>query len=428
MVSQGIELEIIEPNLEQLFEPTKNGTVNSIIIDSTLELKSDIYDLDKKAKGMGQPIFTHQYYIDKDGNIFKGRKEIYSAYINKKFCRNTFGIMIEGDFNQEEMNDIQLNSLVKVVKWLQKKYDYIKNNIYLRNEIEKPDNRQSPGMLFPFVTFKNRVILDNMETSISKVGSIREEFFYDFGSRYLEYKIPLMKGNDVYQTKFYLYKLGYLEKEYLLDVEKAFTYDRDFVPYVRKFKKTYGLKDDDIIDTETYKLLVRMLNLAIYDRSQMYARYMRLQSPEMVGFDVKLIKDKLYALGLYEGVIDNIYNDELAEAVVAFESRYGMLQNGEVGALTFIEILRCEDIRFRRILELKDPMMQGSDIEAIQKMLQKKGYSVTITGYYDIRTKNAVTQFQIDNNFLVDGKVDREVFEAIMAKTADIQTVKNEGV
>jgi N-acetyl-anhydromuramyl-L-alanine amidase AmpD len=410
----SIEFDIIDSNLEYLSIPTKNGSVNSIIVDSCLRSTATIEELDLECKKNGQPVFTHQYYIDKEGNIFKGRKEEYSAYISEKFCHNCFGIMLEGDFNCEEISDIQFNTLIKVIEWLRSRYQFIRNNVFTRNEIDGKNSLQSPGMLFPFVKFKNR-LLSNYTTELSTVRNIfNSGNIYEFGSRYLEYKIPKMEGEDVYRLKWCLNQLGFLDDEFLEDLNKAIVYDKDLVPYVRKFKTTYGLLDNDVVDSDTFAILRRMVNVAIYDRDKMYQKYLRIQTPEMYGFDVKLLKEKLYLLGFYKGIIDNIYNDEMADAVTAFELKYGILQDGEVGPLTFIEILNCEEITFIRVLELKDPMYEGSDVEVIQKQLQKKGYSITITGYYDINTKNAVMQFQIDNNLLVDGKVDEEVFNLVM--------------
>lgn len=409
----SIEFEIIDSELEYLSEPELNGSVNSIIIDSTVKTKATIKDMDLECKKNGHPVFTHHYFIDKNGKIFKGRKEIYTAYITEKFCHNCFGIMLEGDFNCEEISDIQFNSLIKTIEYLRGRYDFIRNNVFTRNEIDNT-YKQSPGMLFPFVKLKNRLLM-NYTTELSKVKNIfNSGNIYEFGSRYLEYRIPKMQGDDIYKLKWCLNQLGFLDDEYLEDKSLACIYDKDLVPFVRNFKKTYGLSDDDIIDSDTFSLLRRMVNLAIYNRDKMYKRYLKVDSPELSGFDVKLLKEKLRSLGLYEGIIDNVYNDEMAEAVLAFEQRYGILQNGEVGPLTFVEILNCNEVVFLRVLELTDPMMEGSDVEAIQKNLQNLGYSITITGYYDIKTKNAVTQFQIDNNLLVDGKVDREVFDLIM--------------
>jgi peptidoglycan hydrolase-like protein with peptidoglycan-binding domain len=128
-----------------------------------------------------------------------------------------------------------------------------------------------------------------------------------------------------------------------------------------------------------------------------------------------LIKTKLISLNYYEGEKNDIYDNELEKSVVKFQEDMGIEPNGKIGPLTFYTIIRSKDYSFKRVLELIDPIMEGPDIEIVQEMLFRKGYLVDINGFYDVKTYKAVCQFQLDNNFIVDGKVDLELFQEILS-------------
>ncbi len=58
-----------------------------------------------------------------------------------------------------------------------------------------------------------------------------------------------------------------------------------------------------------------------------------------------------------------------------------------------------------RTLSLKQPFMQGEDVQQVQEALVKLGYKVDVDGIFGPATAKAVKQFQQDKNLTVDGIV-----------------------
>lgn len=399
-------VEIIESNLIPTRPIRENIICTCIIVDHSGEKYSFIEELDKKHKAEGKPMFTHHYLIKKNGYIFRGRPEEYESDVDEKFNYNVIGIMVEGDFNNEYMNVIQFNNIIKLIADITNRHKSIGNNVYIHSELNRKIT--SPGKLFPYIDFKNRMLKNFINTSINFLNA-RNERVYALGSRTLELKIPQITGDDVYALKLAMTALGCKFRE-LNDV-----YDNETENQVRLMQKKYNLNDTGIANREFYDLIDRLTVKDTLDRSEEYRRYLQLEEPCMKGKDVELIKTKLISLNYYEGEKNDIYDNELEKSVVKFQEDMGIEPNGKIGPLTFYTIIRSKDYSFKRVLELIDPIMEGPDIEIVQEMLFRKGYLVDINGFYDVKTYKAVCQFQLDNNFIVDGKVDLELFQEILS-------------
>lgn len=405
------ELDIIETNLIPSGEMKENICVCTIIIDSTQSDTADIYTLNDQSKLNGHAMFTHHYLVTKDGSIFKGREEKYVAEIDDKFGLNVIGIMIEGDFNKTQMNVLQLNNMMALIYDICARNPYIGSSVYTHSELNKEEYSNTPGELFPYVEFKNRIYRNYIsitDTSFDVTGDI----YYIYGSRALEYQVPNMTGTDIYQLKVFLIQLGYTINNLngIFDTELKEVINRYFTDYMIRRESYYSsiMTTDNLLELQD-----RVINL-LFDHSETYRRYLKIKNPLMFGQDIRVLKEKLWTLGLYEGELNNLYDEAMSDAVSAFERRYGILEDGEVGSLVFSEIMKCVDYTFKRVLELDEPLMEGADVEIIQKALYRKGYSVDINGYYDMRTYTAVCNFQLDNNLTVDGRVDQYLFDEIL--------------
>lgn len=399
-------VEIIESNLVAVGEMKENVLCNCIVIDHSGEKYGDIYELDEKHKSQGNPMFTHHYLVKKNGYIFRGRNEEFESNVDEKFNLNVIGIMVEGNFDVEYMNTIQFNNLVKLVSDISSRHSYIGNKIYIHSEINR--NISSPGRLFPFIDFKNRIIR-NYVNSTTNFLNARNEVVYALGSRTLESTIPKMKGDDIYALKLRLVELGCS----IINLNDIF--DEELENQIRLIQKKYKLNDTGIANSEFFDLIDKLTIKETIDRKNEYQRFLKLEEPFMSGPDIKLLKTKLSSLNYYQGERNEDYDELMKKAVEKFQEDNDIEVTGAVGPLTFRTIIRSKDYSFRRVLELSDPIMEGPDVEIVQEMLYNKGYVVDITGYYDIKTHNAVCQYQLDNDYLVDGKVDLELFEQILS-------------
>lgn len=405
------DINIINANLVSNGDPIPENTIGCcIVIDSCLSSDDDIYIMNEKAKLSGQPMFTHHYFIEKDGSIFSGRDEMYQAYIDEKFNKNCIGIMLQGNFNKEEISQLQFNNLIKLIFDIKERNIYINNAVYLHSELNS-DYENTPGQLFPYVEFKNRLYMNFLNLT-DKEYNIQNDLICELGSRNLEYKIPNMIGTDIYQLKLYLIKLGFN----ITNVNGSF--DKELYNTVKQFFDTYDINvesyQNNIITSDIIEFIHGLIIRNQYDRSEKYQRYLKITDPLMIGNDIKFLKEKMWTLGLYSGSINTVYDEEFAESIGKFQTKYGYTISKEVASLTFSEIVKCTDYTFSRVLELTEPLMEGPDIEIVQKNLYRLGYSISITGFYDIKTYNAVCQFQIDNNYMIDGRIDEFTFNEIL--------------
>ena len=77
-------------------------------------------------------------------------------------------------------------------------------------------------------------------------------------------------------------------------------------------------------------------------------------------------------------------------------------------------ILESEDMEFN----LVKPGSINDETRAVQEVLSKSGYALTVTGKYDTNTGLAIKEFQTDNNLIVDGKVGRQTWDKLVSECA----------
>ena len=405
------DLNIIETNLTPSREMKKNIVICTIIIDSTNTDSADIFSMNEKAKLEGKEMFTHHYFVSKEGLIFRGRNEEFVPDIDEKFNLNCIGIMLEGNFNKTQINNVQFNNLMALIYDICARNPFVESSIFIHSELSPTEYSYSPGKLFPYVDFRNRLYRNFLNITDTSTD-IRGELYYSYGSRDIEYKLPNMVGSDIYQLKVLLTQLGYT----LENIDGV--YDSNLKEVILRYFNDYNVRRESyysaIFTQKNFdEINQRVINM-IFNRENNYRRYLKIKDPLMYGSDIKLLKEKLWTLGLYEGTLNNIYDEDMRKGVINFEKKYGILETGEVGSLLFSEIMKSIDYTFKRVLELQEPLLEGADVEIIQKALFRKGYAVDINGYYDMKTYTAVCNYQLDNNLTIDGRVDQYLFDEIL--------------
>jgi L,D-transpeptidase ErfK/SrfK len=61
------------------------------------------------------------------------------------------------------------------------------------------------------------------------------------------------------------------------------------------------------------------------------------------GADVRRIQEILQALGYYAGPLDGVYDEEVRDAVIAFQNDYGLSPDGVVGPNTYEALEKMYD-------------------------------------------------------------------------------------
>lgn len=144
----------------------------------------------------------------------------------------------------------------------------------------------------------------------------------------------------------------------------------------------------------------------------------------MTGSDVSALQSMLAVLGYYNAVIDGDFGGMTESAVIDFQTAMGLYVDGIAGPYT-IEALNSgsspaapsqtgtSPAAFGRNLARG---MTGSDVTALQTLLQKLGYyKADIDGDFGGVTQSAVIAFQTANGLYADGVAGPYTFEALQA-------------
>jgi len=75
----------------------------------------------------------YQYYIDKDGKLYKGRSEAEQGIHAKGWNNRSIGICLMGNFMNEEPKPAQLNTLNRLIKQI--KVERVIKNVYGHRQV-----------------------------------------------------------------------------------------------------------------------------------------------------------------------------------------------------------------------------------------------------------------------------------------------------
>lgn len=127
------------------------------------------------------------------------------------------------------------------------------------------------------------------------------------------------------------------------------------------------------------------------------------------GDDVKKLQTYLKELGYFPGEIDGKFGDTTRMAVYLFQKDKGLvsditdLEAGHFGGATRKAFEDAVLSRKKSLLPTITLNLTSTDKDSIKKLqnaLKALGYNVNATGKYDLKTKHAVSKFQIDNSIL----------------------------
>ena len=162
------------------------------------------------------------------------------------------------------------------------------------------------------------------------------------------------RGREVADIQSRLLKIGYkigssgVDEVFGKDTEKA----------VEDFQKKKKLKSTGYVNQVTWRKLVEEC-YEIGDRL-LYFRY-----PYFKGNDVKVLQEKLRALGFNTGFVDGIFGPQTAKALKEFQQSSGLPPDGVVG-LSTIKVFEGFDGRFSSASKLRFPKRTEKGIQVLK--------------------------------------------------------------
>lgn len=112
--------------------------------------------------------------------------------------------------------------------------------------------------------------------------------------------------------------------------------------------------------------------------------------------------------------LSDVYDEELARAVRAFQQRRGLMVDGVVGPQTYIALDGARWTLGDRILShTPGHLLQGDDVAQLQERLLALGFTPDrVDGVFGVNTEKAVRHFQRGVGLAVDGRVGPETLRA----------------
>jgi peptidoglycan hydrolase-like protein with peptidoglycan-binding domain len=135
-----------------------------------------------------------------------------------------------------------------------------------------------------------------------------------------------------------------------------------------------------------------------------------------------LLNDKGYFSGPYTGY----FGASTEQAVVNFQSDFGLTADGVVGSATLASLSGT----FQPVSPSTGAMSlgdSGTEVEDLQQLLNDNGYSVDVTGYFGSGTEQQVRNFQYDNYLDVDGVAGSATLVALRSGFTGVRPSEEEG-
>ena len=148
-------MKINQVYLEGEDQVTGYNNPNKIIIHHP-EWCGNIQDLNSIMRGMGFTMIGYNYYVRKDGSVWKGRPDNVTSGNCYGQNHSSIGVCFEGNYNEDtSMPDVQFNAGIEVIKYLKSKYGISEVNGHKHYY-----NTDCPGKNFPLSKMLSAVKLN----------------------------------------------------------------------------------------------------------------------------------------------------------------------------------------------------------------------------------------------------------------------------
>lgn len=146
-------MEIIDTNFSYTNLVKRDiNSINTIILHhtaSTTATPEQIHQWHKSSGGVG---FGYNFYVRKDGKIYRGRPLQYRGGHASGHNTYSIGVCFEGNFENETMGDTQKKSGQEIVQYLKDKYNI--DRVIRHSDVNAT---ACPGKNFPFDEINSKV-------------------------------------------------------------------------------------------------------------------------------------------------------------------------------------------------------------------------------------------------------------------------------
>lgn len=115
-------MQIIQKNFNWNGSLAKRSTIDMIVLHHASATSCTVDDIHNWHLANGWTGFGYHYFVNKKGDIFKGRPDDTIGSHAKGFNSTTLGICFEGNFEKETPTQEQIDAGLELVEYLKKKY------------------------------------------------------------------------------------------------------------------------------------------------------------------------------------------------------------------------------------------------------------------------------------------------------------------
>lgn len=146
-------MEIIDVGLQFNGNHSSMKEVEGIVLhNSGVTVLQSVETIHNYHKSKGWAGIGYQYYVRKDGSIYKGRPEDMSGAHCPGVNSTSIGICAEGNFNEETMSEVQKQAIIELIKDIKTRHNikWIKGHRDILST-------SCPGANFPLEEIKGTV-------------------------------------------------------------------------------------------------------------------------------------------------------------------------------------------------------------------------------------------------------------------------------
>lgn len=244
-------MKIIEEKYEWAGSLAKRSTINMIVLHHAEASSCTAQQIHAWHIANGWSGFGYHFFINKKGEIFRGRPENVIGAHAKGHNSNSIGICFEGAYNKQIMPEEQIKAGQELISYLKKKY-----NIFSIKKHSDLCETDCPGSKFPF----DRIVgkKENLILSFQQVASADGFKFERYG---LDGKIgeeteSVMSKCVVKKRLIYKYKNATKLVQRLLGVEQDGKCGKITAQAIKEFQQKNGLEIDGSVGPITWKKLL----------------------------------------------------------------------------------------------------------------------------------------------------------------------------
>ena len=247
-------MEIIDVKYDWAGALASRSTIDMIVLHHADASSCTAKDINWWHICRGYSGIGYHYFINKKGEIYKGRPDNTIGAHAKGYNSTSIGICFEGRYNKEVVPQAQLQAGKWLVEHLKKKYNITK--VKRHKDLMSTD---CPGKLFPFEEFVEQK-KENLVLSFQRAATADGFKFPKYGcdGSYGDETKSVMQKCVVKKRLLYKYKNATKLVQKLLGIEQDGLCGKDTEKAIKDFQLKHNLVTDGCCGINTWMVLLNI--------------------------------------------------------------------------------------------------------------------------------------------------------------------------